>query len=164
MLKFYIHKINPGAFIKKIESDEYCVVRTFLEGLLLCYDYEIQLKDTIKNFRIEIHINHKNYSYFSPDDINILTELHLFLTNPLKYYNADTVSLLLVALGNSYTCKTIIYHCKGESKQTTNMSDSTKGYNKILYLAKTNLPHLDLEIDVPGSAQPLPNVETNLRK
>ena len=44
------------------------------------------------------------------------------------------------------------------------MSDSTKGYNKTLYLAKTNLPHLDLEIDVTGSAQPLPNVETNLLK
>ena len=44
------------------------------------------------------------------------------------------------------------------------MSGSTKGYNKTLYLAKTNLPHLDLEINVPGSGQPLPNVETNLRK
>ena len=116
MLKCYIHKIMPDAFIKKIESDAYCVVRTVLEGLLLCYDYETQLKDTIKNFRSEIHTNHKNYSDFSPDDVNILTELDLFLTNPLKYYNTDTVGLLFVALGKPYTCKTIIYHRKGESK------------------------------------------------
>ena len=112
MLKCYFHKINPGAFIKKIESDGYCVVRTFLEGLLLCYNYEIQLKDTIKNFRSEIHTNHKNYSDFSPDDVNILTELDLFLTNPLKYYNAGTVGLLLVALGKSYTCKLLFITVK----------------------------------------------------
>ena len=44
------------------------------------------------------------------------------------------------------------------------MSDFTKGYNKTLYFAKTNFPHLDLEINVPGSAQSLPNVEANLWK
>ena len=163
MLKCYIHKINPSEFIKKIDSDGYCVVRTFQEGLLLCYDYEIQLKDTKKTFRSEIHTNGKYYSDFSPDDLNILTELDLFLTNPLKYYNADTVGLSLIALGNSHTCKTIIYYCEGESKWTTNMSDPTKDYNKTLCFAKTNLSHLDLELNVPGSTQPLPNVETNLR-
>ena len=104
MLKCYIHKINRGEFIKKTESDGYCVVRTFQEWLLLCYDYEIQLKDTIKTFRSEIHTNHKYYSDFSPYNLNILTELDLFLTNPLKCYNADTVGLFLIALGNSYTC------------------------------------------------------------
>ena len=112
MLKCYIHKINPSEFIKKIDSDGYCVVRTFQEGLLLCYDYEIQLKDTIKNFRSDIHTNHKNYSDLSPDDVNILTELDLFLTNPLKYYNADTVGLLLVALGKSYTLKLLFITVK----------------------------------------------------
>ena len=43
------------------------------------------------------------------------------------------------------------------------MSDPTKDYNKTLCFAKTNLSHLDLELNVPGSTQPLPNVETNLR-
>ena len=70
------------------------------------------IKITIKNFRSEIHTNHKNYSDFSPDDVNILTELDLFLTNPLKYYNADTVGLLLVALGKSYTCKLLFITVK----------------------------------------------------
>ena len=116
MLKCYIHKINPGAFIKKNR----------IRWVLCCSDSSGRvaavlrlwdpIKITIKNFRSEIHTNHKNYSDFSPDDVNILTELDLFLTNPLKYYNADTVGLLLVALGKSYTCKTIIYHRKGESK------------------------------------------------
>ena len=41
------------------------------------------------------------------------------------------------------------------------MSDPTKDYNKTLCFAKPN-SHLDLELNVPGSTQPLPNVETNL--
>ena len=43
------------------------------------------------------------------------------------------------------------------------MSDPTKDYNKTLYFAKINLSHLDLEFNVLGSTQPLPNVETNIR-
>ena len=111
--------------------------------------------------RSEILTNHKFYSDFSPADVNILTELDLFLTNPLKHYNADTADLLLIALGNSYTCKTIIYHCDGERTWTTYMPDENKDYNKTLYFAKTNLSHLDLVLNVPGSTQPLPTVETS---
>ena len=79
-----------------------------LHSLKLNYDYQIQLKDVAKALQSEILTNHKFFSDFSPVDVNILRELDLLLTNPLKYYNADTVNLLLIALGNSYTCKTII--------------------------------------------------------
>ena len=162
MLKYYIDEINPGVFIKEIASEGYCVVRAFQEGLLLCYDYEIQLKDVVKALRSEILTNHKFYSDFSPADVNILTELDLFLTNPLKYYNAETVDLFLIALGNSYTCKTIIYHCDGERTWTADVSDPKKDYNKTLHFAKTNLSHLDLVLNVPGFIQPLPTVEQAL--
>ena len=163
ILKCYIDEINPGAFIKEIASDEYCVVRAFQEGLLLCYNYQIQIKDVVKALRSEILTNHKFYSDFSSADVNILTELDLFLTNPLKHYNMDTVDLFLIALGNSYTCKTIIYHCDSERTWTTDICDPNKDYNKTLYFAKTNLSHLDLVLNVPGSTQPLPTVETNPR-
>ena len=161
MLKYYINEINPDAFIKEIASDRYCVVRGFQEGLLLCYDYQIQIKDVVKALRSEILTNHKFYSDFSPADVNILTELDLFLTNPLTYYNVDTVDLFLIAFGNSYTCKTIIYLCDGERTWMTDMRDPNKDCNKTLYFAKTNLSHLDLALNVPGSTQPLPTVETS---
>ena len=38
-----------------------------------------------------------------------------------------------------------------------------KDYNKTLYFAKRNLSYSDLVLNVPGSAQPLPTVETNPR-
>ena len=38
-----------------------------------------------------------------------------------------------------------------------------KDYKKTLYFAKTNLSHLDLVLNVPGSTQPLPTVETSPR-
>ena len=40
------------------------------------------------------------------------------------------------------------------------MNDPNKDYNKNLYFAKTNLSLLDLVLNVPGSTQPLPTVET----
>ena len=142
LLECYIDEINPGAFIKEIASDGYFVVRAFQEGLLLCYDYEIQLKDVVKALRSEILTNHKFYSDFSPADVNILTELDLFLTNPLKYYNAETVDLFLIALGNSYTCKTIIYHCDGERTWTTDMSDPKKKITKKPYILQKQICHI----------------------
>ena len=69
--------------------------------------------------------------------------------------------MFLIALGNLYTCKTIIYHCDGERTWTTDMSDPNKDYNKTFYFAKTTLSHLDLVLNVPGSTQPLPAVETS---
>ena len=41
------------------------------------------------------------------------------------------------------------------------MSDPNKDYNKTLYFANTNLSHLDLVLNVPGSNELLPNVETS---
>ena len=75
----------------------------------------------------------------------------------------DTFDLFLIALGNSYTCKTIIYHCDGERTWTTDISDRNKDYSKTLYFAKTNLSQLVLVLNVPGSSKPLPTVETNPR-
>ena len=43
------------------------------------------------------------------------------------------------------------------------MSDPNKDYSKTLYFAKTNLSHLDIVLNIPGSTQPLPTVETSPR-
>ena len=56
-----------------------------LHSLKLNYDYQIQLKDVAKALQSEILTNHKFFSDFSPVDVNILRELDLLLTNPLKY-------------------------------------------------------------------------------
>ena len=40
------------------------------------------------------------------------------------------------------------------------MSDPSKDYNKTLYFAKTNLPLIDLVLNMPGLTKPLAIVET----
>ena len=98
----------------------------------------------VKALRSEILTNHKFYSDFSPADVNILTELDLFLTNPLKYYNAETVDLFLIALGNSYTCKTVIYHCDGERTWKTDMSDPKKKITIKPYILQKEICHIQI--------------------
>ena len=49
----------------------------------------------------EILRNFDEYSKFSSDKVNILTELDRFLANSLQYCNCDTVDLFLIALGNT---------------------------------------------------------------
>ena len=82
--------------------------------------------------RSEILRSFDEYSAFSSDKVNVLTELDRFLANPSQYYNSDTVDLFLIALGNSYACNTIVYRC------TTNINNREKHYTKTLYFATTD--------------------------
>ena len=73
--------------------------------------------------RSRILRNFDEYSTFSSDKINVLTEIDRFLANPLQYCNFDTVDLCLIALGNSYACNTIVYRCTEKNTWTTNINN-----------------------------------------
>ena len=88
--------------------------------------------------------NYDFYSKFSTKDVNVLSELDSFLKTPLKYYNKDTVDLFLIALGNAYNCRLIIYECTSTHFLTTDLSKVA--VNKTLYFAKTDLNHLDVVV------------------
>ena len=66
------------------------------------------------------------------------------MAHPLQYYNSDTVDLLLIALGNSYACKTIVYRCTEKDTWTTNINNAEKHYSKTLYFVMTDKDHVDL--------------------
>ena len=91
----------------------------------------------------------KNYDFYSKcstKDVNVLSELDSFLKTPLKYYNKDTVDLFLIALGNAYNCRTIIYECTSTHLWKTDLSKDSGNYEKTLYFAKTDLNHLDVVV------------------
>ena len=89
----YINEKKPGCIIQNVRADGLCVIRSFQEGLKICYQNDV----TIAKLRNEVLHNYNFYSEFSSNEVNILTELGNFLKNPLKYYNSDTVDLLLMA-------------------------------------------------------------------
>ena len=90
--------------------------------------------------------NYDFYSKFSTKDVNVLSELDSFLKTPLTYYNKDTVDLFLIALGNAYNCRTIIYECTRTHLWKIDLSKDSGNYEKTLYFAKTDLNHLDVVI------------------
>ena len=110
-LQKYISAKNPGYVIKPIIRDGYCVIQSFQEGLSICYGKVENLDSLLVELRSEIMKNYDFYSKFSTKDVNVLSELDSFLKTPFKYYNKDTVDLFLIALGNAYNCRTIIYEC-----------------------------------------------------
>ena len=92
--------------------------------------------------------NYNFYSEFSSNEVNILTELEKFLKNPLKYYNSNTtVDLFLMALGNAYQCRIIVYECTETNTWTNDLRNNKAQYDKVLYFAKTELSHLHLVVD-----------------
>ena len=97
--------------------------------------------------RSEILRNFDEYSGFSSDKVNVLTELDRFLAKPLQYYNSDTVDLFLIALGNSYACNTIVYRCTEKDTWTTNINNPEKYYTKTLYFVMTDKDHVDLVLN-----------------
>ena len=63
------------------------------------------------------------------------------MANPSEYYNSGTVDLFLIALGNSYTCNTIV-------TRTTNFNNPVKHDTKTLYFAMTDKNHVDLVLNI----------------
>ena len=138
---------HPNGFIKKVLGDGFCVIRAFQEGLSICYNENHKLCDVKAALRSEILRNFDEYSAFSCDKVNVLTELDRFLANLLQYYNSDTVDLFLIALENSYACNTIVYRCTEKDTWTTNISNPEKHYTKTLYFAMTDKDHVDLVLN-----------------
>ena len=54
----------------------------------------------------------------------------------------------MIALGNAYNCRTIIYECTRTHLRTTALSKDNGNYEKTLYFAKIDLNHLDVVIPV----------------
>ena len=54
----------------------------------------------------------------------------------------------MIALGNAYNCRTIIYECATTHLWTTDLSKDNGNYEKTLYFAKTGCNHLDVVIPV----------------
>ena len=144
-LQKYISAKNPGCVIKPIIGDGYCVIRSVQEGLRFCYG-KVESLDSLL-VELKIMKNYDFYLMFSTKDVNVfLSELDSFLKIPLKYNNKDTVDLFLIALGNAYNCRTIIYECTSTHLWKTDLSKDSGNYEKTLYFAKTDLNHLDVVI------------------
>ena len=102
ILERYINEKKPGYIIKEVSADGLYLIRSFQEGLKICYQDDVTIEEVITKLRSEVLHNYNFCSDFSSNEVDILIELDNFLKNPLKYYNSDTVDLFLMALGNAY--------------------------------------------------------------
>ena len=142
-----INEKKPGYIIKKVSADGLYAMRSFQEGLKICYQDDVTIEDVIAKLRNEVLHNYNFYSEFSSDEVNILTEFDNSLKNPLKYCNSDTVDLFLMALSNAYQCRIVIYNCTETNTWTNDLRNNKAQYEKFLHFAKTELSHLDLVVD-----------------
>ena len=131
----YVRLFHPNVCIKKVLEDGFCIIRAFQEGLSVCYNENHKLCNVKAALRSGILRNVDEYSAFSSDKVNVLTELDRFLANLLQYYNSDTVCVFLIALGNSYPCNTVVYRCTEKDTWATNINNSEKRCTKTLYFA-----------------------------
>ena len=143
----YVRFFHPNEFIKKVLGDGFRVIRAFQEEFSICYNENHKLCDMKAALRSEILRKFDEYSAFSSDKVNVLTELDRFLANPLQYYNSDTTDLFLIALGNSYASNAIVHPCTEKDTWTTNINNAEKYYTKTLYFAMTDKDHVNLVLN-----------------
>ena len=124
-----------------------CVIRSFQEGLKICYQDDVTIEEVIAKLRSKVLHDYNFYSKFSSNEVDISTELDNFLKNPLKYYNSDTVDLFLMALGNACQYRIVVFECTETNTWTNDLRNNKTQYEKVLYFAKTELSHLDLVVD-----------------
>ena len=133
--------------MKKVLGGGFYVIRAFQEGLSISYNKGRKLCDVKATLRSEILRHSDEYSVFSSDEVNVLTEVDRYLANPLQYHNSDTFELFLIDLGNSYVYNAIVYRCTEKDTWTTNINNAEKHYTITLYFAMTDTDYVDLVLN-----------------
>ncbi len=138
----------PDHFIKKVQGDGLCILRSFQE-CLRSNGENYSIEKLLERLRSEMLKNYDFYKEFTASHINILAELDNFLQNPLQYYNSDTCDTFLMALGNALKYKTVILQASAESCWTVNMyNDNKNDFPKTLYFARSTSDHFDAVVKI----------------
>ena len=58
ILERYINEKKLGYIIKKVSVDGLCVIRSFQEGLKICYQDNVTIEEVIANLRSEVLHNY----------------------------------------------------------------------------------------------------------
>ena len=107
-----------------VAGDDMCMLHAFHKRINTALGKAIRLDESITKLRKEFLANYKSYHSFSDDSVNILVELEKFLSDPLRYYNSDTFSFFLIALGKAYDANIVVYKSNSEKgKQTIQMDN-----------------------------------------
>ena len=138
ILERYINEKKPSYIIKKVSTDGLYVIRSFQEGLEICYQDDVTIEEVIAKLRSEVLHNYNFYTEFSSNEVNTLTELDNFLKNLLKYYNSDTVDLLLITLGNAFQCRIVVYQCTETNAWTNDLRDNKSSTKRFFISQKLN--------------------------
>ena len=138
----YVKEMMPGYQIKSIQGDGLCIIRSFQESMK-AIDQHVQVDDILAALRSEILQNFQFYGNFCEANVNILMELDKFLKEPLKYYNTDACDTFLMALGNAFKCKIVVFQASVDRCWTVNLSKENEMLPKTLYFARGVSDHLD---------------------
>ena len=66
--------------------------------------------DALKDLpRKEVTDNYSFYSSFSEGCTNVIEEIEMFISNPLKHYASDTADLILQALAKALSIKGTVF-------------------------------------------------------
>ena len=108
LLMQYVTETLPGYAIKHVAGDGLCILRSFKEALKAVSDITVSIEDLQLSLKREILHRFEFYREVSTETCDLLKELDIFLSNPLKFCNSEVVDIFLLALGNAYEVDTVL--------------------------------------------------------
>ena len=139
----YVTETLPGYEIKHVAGDGLCILRSFKEAVKAVSDITVSIEDLQLYLRREILHRFEFYREFLTETCDLLKELDIFLSNPLKFYNSEVVDIFLLALVNAYEVNTVVLQSNVDKCWTTDLSNTKNNFTKNLYFAKSFSPHVD---------------------
>ena len=139
----YVTETLPGYVIKHVAGDGLCILRSFKEAAKAVSDITVSIEDLQLSLRHEILHRFDFYIEFWIETCDLLKELDIFLSNPLKFYNSEVVDIFLLTLGNAYEVDTVVLQSYVDKCWTTDLSNTKNNFIANLYFAKSLSPHVD---------------------
>ena len=143
LLMQYVTETLPGYEIKHVAGDGLCILRSFKEAVKAVSDITVSIEDLQLYLRREILHRFEFYREFLTETCDLLKELDIFLSNPLKFYNSEVVDIFLLALGNAYDVNTVVLQSNVDKCWTTDLSNTKNNFTTNSYFAKSLYPHVD---------------------
>ena len=143
LLMQYVTETLPGYAIKHVAGDGLCILRSFKEAVKVVSEITGSIEYLQLSLIREIFHRFEFYREFSTETCDLLKELDIFLSNPLKFYNSEVADIFLLALGDAYEVNTVVLQSNVDKCWTTDLSNTKNNFTKNLYFAKSLSPHGD---------------------
>ena len=132
-----------GFKLYNVAGNGLCVVNSFRKNIEVAMDIHLENETLLNALHFQLTDNSEQYKDFVVNDVNLKSEVELFIQDPLGNYNTTSCDMYLIALAKHFQANISVIHSNTKTCWESKYGDINADSKTILYFAKTISDHID---------------------